>query len=221
MEKRTRLGIQLREASAFTLIEIITVVAIIVILGALIFPVAKGMLDNGKQAGCISNLRQWAVLANTYSGEHNGSFPQAWTQVSNGKISWNHYDAAMPSQMRTGGEGSDLIRWRRGSSINGCPQHGNTPYGSGGYSYRYYSYAINWHLTDPALSIFRGKPAGVERPSRTIFITETAQNLPQTGFYNANYQTVLGYDHREKTHALFVDGHIESMSKIALENVLP
>ena len=47
-----------RPAAAFTLIELLTVIAIIALLAAIIFPVFATVRENARRASCMSNMRQ-------------------------------------------------------------------------------------------------------------------------------------------------------------------
>ncbi|MEN6576751.1 MAG: type II secretion system protein [Phycisphaerales bacterium] len=60
---------------AFTLIELLVVIAIISILMALSLPVLRRVREQGAETICRSNLRQMALILKTYSGDHDGLFP--------------------------------------------------------------------------------------------------------------------------------------------------
>jgi prepilin-type N-terminal cleavage/methylation domain-containing protein/prepilin-type processing-associated H-X9-DG protein len=61
--------------SAFTLVELLVVIAIIGILAVLIFPAYQRVVQSGRAAACLSNLRQLGVGLNLYLGEHNMMMP--------------------------------------------------------------------------------------------------------------------------------------------------
>ncbi|WP_043582385.1 type II secretion system protein [Geminisphaera colitermitum] len=60
---------------AFTLIELLTVIAIIGILAAIILPVTASVRTKARAAQCKSNIRQWAVAAQLYAADNGGKLP--------------------------------------------------------------------------------------------------------------------------------------------------
>ncbi|MDR1282498.1 MAG: DUF1559 domain-containing protein [Opitutaceae bacterium] len=63
-------------APAFTLVELLTVIAIIGILAAIIIPVVGKVRQSAKAATCLSNLRQMGVAIAAYRVDNKG-FPPA------------------------------------------------------------------------------------------------------------------------------------------------
>ena len=63
--------------AAFTLIELLTVIAIIGILAAIIIPVVGKVRNTAKTSLGLSNLRQIAVATLTYAGDNRNAFPHA------------------------------------------------------------------------------------------------------------------------------------------------
>jgi prepilin-type N-terminal cleavage/methylation domain-containing protein/prepilin-type processing-associated H-X9-DG protein len=59
----------------FTLVELLTVIVIIAILIALLFPVLTGAMERGNQSRCLSNLKQWGAAMTTYLSDRGGVFP--------------------------------------------------------------------------------------------------------------------------------------------------
>jgi len=60
---------------AFTLIELLTVIAIIGILAAIIIPTVGRVRDSAKASQCISNLRQIGMALRLYVNENKGFLP--------------------------------------------------------------------------------------------------------------------------------------------------
>ncbi|EIP98993.1 prepilin-type N-terminal cleavage/methylation domain-containing protein [Opitutaceae bacterium TAV1] len=65
----------LRPAAAFTLIELLTVIAIIGILAAIIIPVVGKVRESARRAQCVSNLRQIANAVLLFADDHRGVLP--------------------------------------------------------------------------------------------------------------------------------------------------
>src|SRR5713226_1129851 len=61
----------------FTMIEMLTVIAIIAILAGILFPVFATVRKNVHKATCTSNLHQIGVALKLYRDEHNGVYPEA------------------------------------------------------------------------------------------------------------------------------------------------
>ncbi len=60
---------------AFTLIELLIVIAIIAILAAILLPVLQKAQQAAYRAQCASNLHQWAAAYALYSGDNQNYFP--------------------------------------------------------------------------------------------------------------------------------------------------
>lgn len=53
---------------AFTLIELLLVVAIILVLSGLLYPMVSAMMEKGRSTRCVANLRQLQVAAMNFAG---------------------------------------------------------------------------------------------------------------------------------------------------------
>lgn len=59
----------------FTFVELMTVMAIILILAAILFPVFARAREKGYQSSCAANLQNIGIALRIYAAEHYGHFP--------------------------------------------------------------------------------------------------------------------------------------------------
>jgi prepilin-type N-terminal cleavage/methylation domain-containing protein/prepilin-type processing-associated H-X9-DG protein len=63
---------------AFTLVEILVVIAIIALLAAILFPAFARARENARKSACMSNLKQISLAFHQYNTDNDSRFPQAW-----------------------------------------------------------------------------------------------------------------------------------------------
>jgi general secretion pathway protein G len=66
-----------RRTAAFTLVELLTVIAIIAVLAALLFPVFATARGKAREITCLSNLRQIGMAIKMYAQDYDELYPWA------------------------------------------------------------------------------------------------------------------------------------------------
>lgn len=73
--------------SAFTLIEMLVSIGIVLVLAALLFPSMKSMIATSRSIKCASNLRQIGVGMNSYANEHDGKLALTYSSTGS-SLTW-------------------------------------------------------------------------------------------------------------------------------------
>jgi prepilin-type N-terminal cleavage/methylation domain-containing protein/prepilin-type processing-associated H-X9-DG protein len=199
--------------AGFTLVEMLIVIAIIAVLVAIMFPLARGMRERAQSAKCVQNLRQIGIGLHAYTSGNNGRFPDgaadvSWAPGITTSRCW--YDAAAENM------GREYIPYHKGDPLPeafGCPAgHGK-------------AYEPKWPYTgDYAANLYLGHPnhkvttmAAVKNPASTPYVQDTMmQNNFGGGIYSSGFpktsNTAFADRHRGSGNILWVDGHVSSWS---------
>ncbi|EIQ01196.1 prepilin-type N-terminal cleavage/methylation domain-containing protein [Opitutaceae bacterium TAV1] len=224
---------QLCLSAAFTLVELLTVIAIIGILAGILIPVVGRVRESANSARCLANLRQLATAGIAYGNENNGFFPGY------------HWDQPGETYQygKRGGMADQLGLTRatgRISTVMTCPTaQRNQPVDFKDYAFNR-TYAINgWARSYGSDEVtLYGVPvrfSQVDNPSRMMFFVDSPNRYEVTGkgwFYDhcvptqkwdsaqatavALLQGDPAYIHSGKINISFADGHVESVTKTKL-----
>ena len=68
-------GITANRSAAFTLVELLVVIAVIAMLAAILFPVFASVRAKARETSCISNMRQHGLAFGMYVQDYDGYYP--------------------------------------------------------------------------------------------------------------------------------------------------
>ncbi|MBV9462626.1 MAG: type II secretion system protein, partial [Verrucomicrobiae bacterium] len=67
-----------RRSTAFTMLEILVVSAIILLIAGMTTPALRSARASARRTQCMSNLRQWALMDRLYMNDHKGMLPRSY-----------------------------------------------------------------------------------------------------------------------------------------------
>lgn len=226
MRKNTSLDVS--SWRAFTLIELLVSIAVIAVLAALLLTGVNRAKQKSMATGCISNLRQWGMAVNLYTGDNNDHLPFAIIKHKDPDQNNFHgllyaYLARLPFSYR-----KDFI-----TGVSSCALRLSEPVGV--HNRLKISYGMNLHNSvnytnaDPRTFTH----VAVREPSRTLLIAElsTGHDHPIL-FDHPNYAEALandphpavtnqlGYRHSGRVNVLFMDCHAQSVARFRQDLIL-
>ncbi|MDF3058305.1 MAG: N-terminal cleavage protein [Rariglobus sp.] len=104
---------------AFTLVELLAVIAIVALLLALVFAGIGRVRDRAKSALCTSNLRASSVVLLGYAAEHRQRLPIYWQRA--GSTTWWGWDQLLLEKGYVEFTNAPGLESRLGERITSCP----------------------------------------------------------------------------------------------------
>lgn len=206
-----------RKHCAFTLVEMLVTVAIIVVLAALIIPTIKNSVEGSRSTKCVSNLRQIYTAAAAWSNDNDGNIvPVFFPWDPNSASSLKNWTGLLAPYL--GRTSTNEFTSANDLPVAVCPSEP----GKFGYGYNYLY--LSW--IQPARERYQLKrQVSVYRPSETVmFVDSHNSSDPNRAFSNwrpfvrspetASWQAAYlpSFRHRSHANVLWLDGHVSAES---------
>lgn len=228
-----------RADRAFTLIELLIVVAIIAILAGILFPVFAKAREKARQASCASNLHQIGLASIQYEQDYDDHTMPAY--VGGSVVGAYYYWWAYIDQFGNADPAKGLLQpYMRNQQVQSCPSFtlSTTLYGNTGYGYNSdylspsaYTSNTNCPNTDgygdclDSIGNYYVLPvslAKINAPGETVEMADSAQLDYSTGHLEPatflsdptdNYPTFHGR-HNGFGNVLWMDGHVAAFHPV-------
>ena len=238
---------QFRKRSAFTLVELLTVIAIIGVLIALLLPALRRAREEARRTACMSNMRQIGAAFQMYLNANRSCFPRPAAAGFPDDEDWVYWDTArhIDPQIADG-----VIPAQMGKRVTvqvfRCPSDDIQQHPVNWGVHYPYSYTVNETICrtealggpSPGLPIDHNhtiKLTQVRHPDRKILLVDESSDTIDDGvwaaenFYFHRDRNVLSNRHDNyrgedvynaqdgRGNVIFVDGHGEFLSRAQSE----
>ena len=216
--------------SAFTLVELLVVVAVIGVLVAMLLPAIQAARERARTANCASNMRQVGLAVIRFADAHRGRWPETTHTVERDPVT-GKFNKAWIYTLAPYLEDVDAIRI--------CPsdQAGELRLAGKGTSYTMNGYLSSearpsfdnlrkvpeTHATIIAFELAEAKDDGAIRAQNPLLIDEYNDHVHSFNWFATSritagtvYQGVRAEiaveRHGGTTHFLYADGHVDEVS---------
>ena len=195
-----------RARRAFTLLELLVVMAIIAILAGLLVPTLSRAKHKTRAVGCLSNLRQWGQALHLYALGNNGLLPpEGWAnppRVPTSSVHTNAWYVLLPREV--GLPPYYAMTWRTNADLHParsvwlCPANTRPSTGT-----NLFHYCLNGYVDGAGSSDRPRRVFAIPNPVSVIYLFDS-KNLPAVGGPSYVHTNL----HTRGAQFLFLDGHV-------------
>jgi len=189
-----------RYSSAFTLLELLVVIAVIATLAALLLPALARVKAKARAVTCLNNLKQWGLATHLYISDHDDLLPPEGSP--NGLSRESAWYINLPHEL--GIPPYCDLSWRTnpaaplGRSIWICPANTNRSNGN-----NLFHYCLNEHVDATGEADRPIRLSSIPRTAQVVWLFDNGKRAAV-----AQQNNVHTNIHQRGAQFLFLDGHV-------------
>ncbi len=199
-------------ARAFTLVELLTTVAIIGVLAALLFPAGARMVEASRAAKCTNNLRQLGIAALAWSAENDGYMIPCDSDPATNSAYWPTVLAPYVNLDFAVGDP------KKQPSLYRCPSS-ESHFSADEKQAYFVSYRANqlgsgksYGHFGPPTNYYMLKLSAVNPATFPLLVDGAPRAKAWRGWFGFSQgdKDLIGFYHEERANRLYLDGHVDS-----------
>jgi len=221
---------KLAQSPAFSLVELLVVIAVICVLVALLFPAIARGKDKAKRASCCNNLKQLTTAFSIYHGDFEDRFPAPGSKWQYGPQPedwiWWQQGRVIERSALLGGIGKfkpDLFTCPADNDAKSLQSKGDVAGDPYRYSYALTSYDLTEENFNPGMStiitrehhVFPFRANQIRSPSTKIMMVEEDRRTIDDSRWVPRGEgdpNLVSGRHRGRGDVSFADGHLEAVT---------
>lgn len=198
-----------RKWPGFTLVEMLSAIALVVILVAILVPATSAFIAKTKQNRCAAQLRQVHQVIALYANDHDQFFPPTYGGLVDPSAKWWWYEETSPLETYT-----DAASWAK---ITICPMNRTQEVVPSKSHVKGYPYVVNYNIMATTGKSYKlRKVASLPALSTIVLMADSVANSGWGwGFDNTDPANPtfggfprLSNTHQGKANILWCDGHV-------------
>jgi prepilin-type N-terminal cleavage/methylation domain-containing protein/prepilin-type processing-associated H-X9-DG protein len=206
-----------QKRKAFTLVELLVVIAVIAILAAILLPVLSSAKNSARRTTCLNNLKQINLGVRLYADEHDNvlalvstnTSPAVWTDYKSWMMSYVGLKGPSSPQDRLFACPADIFRYTDASADSYVSESVHL---QAHYNYSSYFFNAGNMRRSTVTNIFPGiagcKLTSIINPSKTVLVDEAPAVITYSWHQPTRLPSGATGVNDSKNMVSFVDGHV-------------